>query len=357
MKETKRNILVGITVIVALLMLAGLIVIFAGLPQMFQSGYVIRMRADSTHEVYEGDSVYLAGMRVGRVIDVRFTDPDRPAKGVTLVTRIDEGIRVPARAKAVIFTRGFVGGAYLTLSVSDVPETGADEFLPTDGSAVMEIEHRGSGLIPKELREGMDSVAELAENINSLIGPPRAPAAAATSPTDEPIPEDLRGAVVRLNRTLDAVRQVVGDAENRRNLKDALANVNRATEEATEAMAALTEFAEAARKTAADAGETVAKFSETAEEANRTAAAARERIDDVAVRLIDSAEKVSQLMATLNAAATKIEKGDGTAGRLINDPKLYNNLVDATQQMAAMMKDLRALLETWKESGVPLKIK
>ncbi len=43
MTPNARNIAVGLTVIVALAMLGGMILIFAGLPQMFQAGYEIKI--------------------------------------------------------------------------------------------------------------------------------------------------------------------------------------------------------------------------------------------------------------------------------------------------------------------------
>ena len=44
------------------------------------------------------------------------------------------------------------------------------------------------------------------------------------------------------------------------------------------------------------------------------------------------------------------------AGALINDPKLYNNLVEATRQMGQLMKEMRELVNKWKEQGLFLKL-
>jgi phospholipid/cholesterol/gamma-HCH transport system substrate-binding protein len=38
---------------------------------------------------------------------------------------------------------------------------------------------------------------------------------------------------------------------------------------------------------------------------------------------------------------TKVDSGSGTASQLINDPQLYQNLVDATEQLNLILLDLK----------------
>jgi hypothetical protein len=53
----------------------------------------------------------------------------------------------------------------------------------------------------------------------------------------------------------------------------------------------------------------------------------------------------------------KLDKGDGTAGQLVNDPKLYQALVDSAQQLNATVTDLRRLVNQWEQEGVSLRAK
>jgi len=352
MKEHTRNLIVGLTVLVALAMLCGLILIFAGLPETFRTGYVVHLISDSSHDIHQGDSVYLSGLPVGRVTSVRFDDPHDPAGGVLLVARIEKDVNIPGNVKAVVFTRGFVGSPYLAL-VPEGPDrfdeaTGRPlRFLPRDGSVSITVEHRGSGLIPPELKDSMAKLGGLAESLNALISPepspiPTATTQAADTQAAEPA-GGLRGAVDRLNRTLDAVHAVMGDQANQANIKKSLANLADATQGAAEAMDALKDFAAQARKT-------MENFSQTSDVAQR-------RIDELAGKLIEDAERISALMTTLNKAAARIESGHGTAGKLLNDPKLYNNLVDAAAQMTKLTREFGELVKEWKDNGIPLKVK
>ena len=55
-------------------------------------------------------------------------------------------------------------------------------------------------------------------------------------------------------------------------------------------------------------------------------------------------------------AAAKINQGKGTAGLLINDPKLYESLVDVSKTLNATVADLQRLIQQWEQEGVPLKL-
>lgn len=353
MSERSRNIAVGLTVLVSLAMLGTMVILFAGLPQLFQRGYEIKFISDTTHEMREGDTVHFAGIRVGRIVSVGFTDPANPRAGVTMVARIDAEIRIPSNARPVIFTRGFVGSPYLTL-ISDEPPPQDQPFLPTDRPATLQIEHRGTGLLPGELTPALEGLAKLTENLNELIAPEEQVAPEpgdGEAPTTEPAatPPGVKGTIEKLNRTLDAMYAVLGDVENQRNIHGSLANIRLAAEATTEAMESMQAFAVEARQAAANAGETL-------EEVRESTRVAREKMDDVAAKLIDSAEQISTLMSTVNRTALKIESGDGTAGRLVNDPELYNNLLDATREMSRLMREFRTLVETWKETGVRIDV-
>ena len=63
------------------------------------------------------------------------------------------------------------------------------------------------------------------------------------------------------------------------------------------------------------------------------------------------------MLMTINRLATTIESGEGTVGQLINDPKLYQNLLTATNRFSKLLADLQLLAEKWKQSGVGIKLK
>jgi phospholipid/cholesterol/gamma-HCH transport system substrate-binding protein len=59
---------------------------------------------------------------------------------------------------------------------------------------------------------------------------------------------------------------------------------------------------------------------------------------------LDLEKTLSKIQATvdnLNQTLARINKGEGTAGMLINDPKLYTNLSSATNSLNVLLQDLR----------------
>jgi phospholipid/cholesterol/gamma-HCH transport system substrate-binding protein len=339
MNETQRNLAVGITVLGALVTLGVLIVLFAGLPQWFQTGNTVVIHFQQTHDIIEGDAIVLLGKRVGTVTNVNFTEGD-PRKGITIIAIIDSDIRLPTNIKAKVFTKGIVGKGYLTLIPEGPLKTGPDgkrvEFYPRDETLTLTgIHDAGGGMLPAELTNALTEFGQLAENLNDLIAPPPdsqpATAAATIGPAPEP-PPGLKGTVARLNRTLDALHEVVGSVENQKNIHDALAHLADASEKATHAMDALKDLAADGQKTLGQA-------------------------DELTRKLIGDADQIARLLTELQKTVRTVNQGKGTMGKLLSDPKLYNNLLQLTQRMDLLVRDFRELTDTWKKQGVNIRLK
>ena len=115
---------------------------------------------------------------------------------------------------------------------------------------------------------------------------------------------------------------------------------------------------------AVKANSAVGKWGEVAVSAKKTvnnvttmAAHIGGRTDTLVGKLIEDAERISRLMTTINKVVLKIDDGKGTAGMFINDPRLYENIVEASRQMTNLIKDFRQLVELWKKKGVQIKLK
>lgn len=322
MTEREKNVAVGMTVIIGLAALSGMIVWFTGLPEMFQRGYIIRMHFPGTYDLQAGEPIYVVGMQVGRVTNIEFTDSKNPAAGVTFTARIDSNIRLPGTTRPTMFTKGFTGKGYLELKLDGPPitdpQTGQPyESLPTDGTCPPLVGmHRGSGLIPDEVTEAVKGLGKLTDTLSSLLSPASQPATGpagsqpgATQPSQEGS-VGIMGVVAKLSRTLDDIHAVMGDVQNQQNIHDSLANINKVSQ----------------------------------------------KFNDLTDQLITDAENISVLLKTVNKAAGKLESGDGTVSRLLNDPKLYNNLLDATQQLNDLLKEMRLLVEGWKKEGMKVKM-
>jgi len=345
MTEHAKNVIVGLTVILALGLLGCMIILFTGLPTLLRTGYEVRVSMDARSEVEVGDKVYLGGIDVATVTDIAFANPDDPYAGIIVTTVVNRDVTLPGNTVMWVTKRPF-GRPWIELFADGDPlkdpETGTDvKFLSKDTPHTIPGRSKEASLLPDELAPALKGLATLSKNLNRLIAPPPTTVpATGRAPTTSTAPRrrGLTASLHNLNVTLDGLAAVFGDVENRSNIKTALAKLATAADKANKAMDAMKLFADEARKS----------FGKTVGSADTVV----KRVDKLALKLIDAAENISKLLSTVNRIALKLEKGQGTAGKLINDPKLYNNLLEATSQITTMLKEFSDLVKTLKEHGI-----
>ena len=369
MRERTRNVLVGLTVLLALGILGALIIIFQELPGFMQPGYAVKVRFPTAGGLVKGSDVMLAGQRVGQVTDVAFTDGD-PRKGATVTVIIDREVNIPGTVNAYVRSRGFTGGALVELAMDGKPPgVGRGiEWLPKDGTVTIEgFLPTDGGLISADLQasaaDAMKKVGRLADGLNELLGPaPPTATAPSTGPAAPPAigpatQPSLRGSLARLDAALDGIAAITGDPENQANLKAALANFKNASAAATDAMKEMRELVAKAKTLADGVTATTGDISSVAKDVSAAARSAGQRVERLGDRLVVSAEKLDKALTAIEVAAVKVGSGEGTAGKLLNDPELYNTLTDTAGELKSLMRSLNDLIAQWKESGVQIKVK
>lgn len=65
-------------------------------------------------------------------------------------------------------------------------------------------------------------------------------------------------------------------------------------------------------------------------------------------RFTSLGDQIDTLMA-------KLTGGDGTIGRLMNDPKLYEEVTEAAERLALTLRDLQALVRRVKDEGLDIR--
>ena len=69
-------------------------------------------------------------------------------------------------------------------------------------------------------------------------------------------------------------------------------------------------------------------------------------------RLASTADAVDATLADVRGLIGKAGNGEGTVGRLLNDPILYEDLDDAARRLDATLATLGTLIEAIKAEGV-----
>ena len=148
--------------------------------------------------------------------------------------------------------------------------------------------------------------------------------------------------VVKAGQVLDNVNSLVGDPKLRENIQVALANIRQASETINKLGGKFDKIADDASATMGDVRTTVTK--------------AGTNLDTISKQVSDRLQQISVMLDHFQSISAKIDEGKGTAGALVNDPKLYQALVDSSLQLNATIADLKRLVEQWEQEGLHFKL-
>ena len=278
--KRRDEISVGILTIVAvaILILGGLWLVRGQLKR----GYPLFVRFSWGHSVKQGQGVVLAGVTVGYVADVRL-NPDG-LLDVDLI--VQNQYRIPKTAVAEVYPVGIFGDVIVALK-ADKPGTsffGPGDTLPSRIAA-------GNGLDALQARA--DTIAGSLSRITKTL---EAELVAANGI------HELRQTITNMNRLVTSIESAVN--EQNKNVSATLATVRNAVDSA--------------------------EISKTLKEARNTAANA----DSLMQRLSSNSTQLQAVLA-------RLERGEGTAGKLMRDSLLYTDTRNLIAHMDSLVVDFR----------------
>ena len=313
MTSRRRNAIVGIVVLGAMFTLGWMILQFSSRSagSLFAKGVEFTIVADRVDGVSEGTPITYLGVNVGRVMSIRRVPGKRE---VVLTASLNEAEQVPANVLGTIRPQSALGpSATISLELEKEP---SPQNLGKD--SVVRATHTGGGLIPPEFGDLATEIREreLIRHATVTV-------------------EELRQQLQKAGKTIDSINDVVGDPKVRSDLKTAVANIE--------------QFSQKLDEVAAEANTTLKQVRTTVDGGGK-------RFDEISRELGARLTQMSQTLERVNSVATKIDKGQGTAGLFINDPRLYESFVDTAREMNLTVSDLRRLVQQWEEEGFRLKL-
>lgn len=295
-------------------------------------------RFDHVDQLRPASPVFLSGLQVG-VVKRIYQDPEDGRKIITELN-IERGVKVPKDARAVIIGQSLMGGKAMML----------DFTTPCSG--------------PDCAVSGQWLEGEIKNFLQSLVGDP------------SEIDEYTRRLQVGLTAVYDSIadpRDPHGFGRTLVALQTTLTNLAAVSGKLNQIMAA---NAASISATTANAAE----ITRTLRESNKSITGALANLETITSQLksadLDQSAKkagvaldsvtasLAALRATLastgktiekvDALAQKLNSGDGTAGKFLTDPELYDNLVRDTRHLHLLMQDLR--LNPKRYTTVKLKV-
>jgi ABC-type transporter Mla subunit MlaD len=294
--QRKRNIIVGVFVVVAICAIVWLIFMFNDFPTVVSElrSFQVFVQFPTAPGVLKDTLVRFCGYPIGSVTKVM---PPQIRKDLNtgleyhqtmVILSINKKyVNIPSNVEVKLMTRG-LGSSYIELSVDPaLPLTPRDTNRPETRFLVDKMLLQGSTGMTSEFfpQESQKKLDELANGLITLI---------------------------------NNANDILGDKENKENIKTTLANLSDASKRATQTLDELQKF--------------LAAGVNTSEEASKTA---------VELRLI----------------LEKVNNGQGTAAKFINDGRLYENLLENTQQLEVLIQDLKGLVAEYRKKGIKVQLK
>lgn len=278
----RRELRVGIFVLVGIA--AVLLVLFMMTdPATFRGRYEVATLVENAGGIRSGDPVQMRGVNIGRVRQFSLTP-----EGVLIGLEIEGIWEIPEDSRTRLVSNGLLGGRTV-----DVVEGESTRRVP-----------RGS-ILPGEL------------------------VASALESTDD-FAVDAQDVLQRVRRLLSdtTLSAVQGGAVEMEGLLRELSGV------------VDTQRSELARLTAS-LNRTAAELEGVTRTAGPDLARTLARADSAMLQLNRTSGTLDQAAASLRTVLGRMERGEGTLGRLATDEALYTNLNRASQSMAELLEDVR----------------
>ncbi|HKQ49465.1 MAG TPA: hypothetical protein VJZ71_15445 [Phycisphaerae bacterium] len=335
MPSKNKNIVVGAFVLAGFVVMGGLIVAFGGGRMLFGTYELKVLFPKGVQSIQQGQTVTLYGKRVGETKEVIFVDENAVEKGVIVVVKV-EGFDLPATLEMVVTPNLMgLGKAPVDLVVRDPSDKNK---LPKDDTAQIpgRIRQPLDQLLPPEMQKSLKDmtthIGELAarfkpvaENLGRMLEARKLEDVDARTAA-----ANLDSVVQRFDATLKAFEEVIGDPKNQENFAALIANSRKISETGIATMENVREITQEGKQVTKDVGELMRKLVSTA--------------DDMSAVL----KRMEQTVASLNDK-------NGTVGLLLNDNRLYEELLLSARRLTKMLDDVREVMDLAKKGQLRIR--
>jgi phospholipid/cholesterol/gamma-HCH transport system substrate-binding protein len=150
---------------------------------------------------------------------------------------------------------------------------------------------------------------------------------------------------------------VLGTQEAQTDLKTAISKAREAIEHANNVAANFEKISNDLKPMPARIDATVTEVQAGVADARQTMRLAQERIASVSDQLNRNLDKIAAVLDDARSISGKINTGNGTLARLLNDPKLYDTIVTATEVINQTVRDVQRLVRGIEQEGFPINLK
>jgi phospholipid/cholesterol/gamma-HCH transport system substrate-binding protein len=325
MNERVMQFRVGVMVLATAIIAGMLIVLFGDLPSLVQATYPLRMNFADARGVSEGTPVRKNGILVGRVSSVSLDE----LGGVSVVADIDSYVPVYRDETPRIKTT-LLGDAEISLIPGRIVpprvKLTADDVL--QGAASRDPFEVFSSLEPQlgtaleSLVDASAAVSKLADDLDRIMVDDGRRIGDLMTKTEQ--------ALDGFTMTMNNVNDVMGDPQARENLKN---SIN-----------ALPEVLADLQKTVSGMGATIDSADRNLRNLEGLTRPLGEQGENMVSRLSGTIGRLDEVLTQVVGFTKALNESDGTLGRLVRDPKVYEDLAVAATNVKRLTQELRPIV-------------
>lgn len=301
MKSFKTETYVGLFV------LAGFLIFIWGTMQITNigddGGYELYAVFNNAAGLDVNAPVRMVGVNVGRVKGIDITE--RKARVVLI---IDEGRRIDREAVVSIRSQGILGDKFVGISPGNSGDYYNKEEVITQTRAGTDLDS-----LMDSLQTAGTDLSAILSSLRKVIGTEEGE----RSMTD--ILQNTRNLTANLDRLTSKLDTMT--AENREDIRAVIANIRQVSEDLRDDLPRLTE-----------------KFEGAADQVSSVLSENREGVKETVEQIRRDAELLEETLESVRIIAKRIEDGEGTVGKLINEDETYTSLNETLGSLNKAMK-------------------
>ena len=339
-----QKTIVGVLALTSILLVGIMVVMFGGGRTLFAETYDLHVQfLGGVVGVQDGQGVTLSGKRIGETKKVEFWNENNLSEGIRVIVAVETEYTLPAASHIEVVTSIMGFGRPTIRIVVDEPE--AAGTMPTDGSAMIQgrmLPMLDQVFSPKIQDTLLGTTADIGK-LAAALAPVATKIEELLEHRDikdvdmEKVTANMATVIARLDDTIKNVNAIVGDPDNQQNLKAFLANSRKMTEtgvkameRGTEAMENVRDLSEAGNQIVADAGQLLRS-------------------------LTGSVDQMSRVLSRLDQTLAALNSKTGTAGLLLNDNRLYEELLLSAKRLTKTLDDAREVMDIIKRGDLEIK--
>ncbi len=280
-----------------------------------KKGYTIEAVFTSVSGLDEKAAVRMAGVKIGSVEKIELFD-----SRAKVVMRILPEVRIKRGAQANIKTMGLMGEKFVEIvppESSEQDNAGVNPSMldPSDPPAFERIAYLPAALQPsKSPASGRASYLQPGEQIQITASP---------SDVDKLISQ-LSAISDDIKQVTASLRQVFGTQQGMRSMEDILADLRATT-------ANIKDFSYTLNN---NGSELIMRLNELAANLNGVVGENRDNLRVTLENIREASKSAEMALASIENAAQKIDRGEGTIGKLVNNDSMYNSIDSAAKGLS-----------------------